>query len=259
VSLTFRWLGAAGVALNSNGQVLVLDPFFTRPSLFQMLHPLVSDADIVNGRLPACHYVLVTHSHYDHLLDVPEVLRLSGASAYGSPNTCQLLRIAGIPANQVNEVSVGEKLSLGEFDVEVVRGRHSPIPFGWIFNGSLQDGLKTPLHGWDYRMDECLGYCITVQDTRLLVCAVEPRPSDVLFAVAQEPKQYYLRLFHGMEPHTFILIHWDNFTRPLEKPLRRFTRPGRMSVEHLGRLAQQSMPGVNVIIPELFREYLVQA
>lgn len=257
MSLTFRWLGAAGVALNADGQVLVLDPFFTRPSLFQMLHPLVSNVGIVAARLPECHFVLVTHSHYDHLLDVPQVLRQSGAAVYGSPNTCQLLRVMGTPASQVNEVSAGNKLSLGEFTVEVIHGRHSPIPFGWIFNGKLRPGLHAPLYAWDYRMDICLGYYITVQGTRLLLCAAEPQSSDVLFAVAQEPKQYYLQLFQGVEPHTFVPIHWDNFTRPLDKPLRSFTRPGRMSLNQLGRLAEQSIPRVNVIVPELFREYPV--
>jgi L-ascorbate metabolism protein UlaG (beta-lactamase superfamily) len=258
VSLTFRWLGTAGVALNSDGQVLVLDPFFTRPSVFQMLHPLVPDAGVVAGRLPECHFVLVTHSHYDHLLDVPEVLRQSGAAVYGSPNTCQLLRILDAPASQVNEVSVGDQLSLGGFKVEVIRGRHSPVPFGLIFNGSLRPGLKLPLHVWDYRMDECLGYSIAVHGTRLLVCAAEPQTSDVLFAVAQEPKQYYLRLFQGVEPHTFVPLHWDNFTRSLDKPLRRFTRPGRMSLNQLDRLAMQLIPRVSVIIPELFKEYSVR-
>jgi L-ascorbate metabolism protein UlaG (beta-lactamase superfamily) len=257
VSLTFRWLGTAGVALNSDGQVLVLDPFFSRPSLFQMLHPLVPDTDIVARKLPECHFVLVTHSHYDHLLDIPEVLRRSGAATYGSPNTCQLLRLLDVPASQIHRVSVGDKLYLGNFDVEVIHGRHSHLPFGWLFNGKLRPGLKPPLFAWDYRMDVCLGYHINVHGTRLLVCAAEPKTADVIFAVAQEPRQYYLRLFQGVEPQIFVPIHWDNFTRPLDKPLRRFTRPGGMSLEQLTSLVQQSLPGVNVIVPELFREYSV--
>ena len=110
--------------------------------------------------------------HYDHLLDVPEVLRHSGAAAYGSPNTCQLLRLLGYPASQVHEISVGDKLSLGAFKVEVIPGQHSPIPFGWIFNGSLRPGLQPPLRVQDYRMDVCLGYCITVHgNTPAGVCS----------------------------------------------------------------------------------------
>jgi hypothetical protein len=77
----------------------------------------------------------------------------------------------------------------------------------------------------------------------------------VLFAVAQEPREYYLKLLKGVDPHTFIPIHWDNFTRPLSKPLRRLTRPGRLPLWQLARLARQVLPHVKVLIPEIFQEY----
>lgn len=255
MSLTFRWLGVAGVELKAGGQVLALDPFFTRPSLVEMLHPVSPDLSLLTEKLPECNVVLVTHSHYDHLLDVPEVLRHTRAAAYGSANTCHLLKLLGVPEAQVNEVRVGDKLSLGAFKVEVIKGQHSPIPFGRIFNGRLRAGLHSPLRVQDYRMDTCLGYCITVMGMRMLVCAAEPQPAEILFAVAQESRKYYLRLFEGVQPHTFVPIHWDNFTRPLHKPLRRFARPGRIPLWQLTRLARQTLSGVNVIIPEIFREY----
>jgi hypothetical protein len=258
VSLTFRWLGVAGVELNADGQPLVLDPFVSRPSITQMLRPLVANKELAATTLPRCNYVLVTHAHYDHLMDVAEVLQNTGASAYGSGNTCQLLHTLGTAASQVHEVGVGDRLSLGPYEVEVVRGQHSPIPFGWIFNGRLRPGLQPPLYAWDYRMDKCLGYGISVQGTRLLICAVEPQAAHVLFAGAQEPKEYYLRLFEGSTPTTFIPIHWDNFTRRLDKPLRRFARPGRMSVQQLASLAEVTVPKLQVIIPELFRNYALE-
>ncbi len=258
MSLTFRWLGAAGVRFKAGEQLLALDPFFTRPSLVEMLRPVIPDPSLAAEKLPECNAVLVTHAHYDHLLDVPEVLRHTGAVAYGSSNTCQLLILLGVPPEQVNEVQVGDRLSLGAFEVEVIKGQHSPIPFGWIFNGRLALGLRPPLRVQDYRMDVCLGYCITVMGVRVLVCAAEPQPAEVLFAVAQESKKYYFQLFKAVLPRTFVPIHWDNFTRPLNKPLRRLARPGRMHLWGLAMLARQTVPGVNVIIPEIFREYTLR-
>jgi len=255
VSLTFCWLGVAGVKLKAGGQVLALDPFFTRPSLVKMLHPIDPDPSLAAEKLPECDEILITHSHYDHLLDVPAVLHHTGAIAYGSPNTCQLLRMHGVPEAQVNEVRVGDKLSLGAFKVEVIHGQHSPIPFGWIFNGRLQPNLTPPLRVQDYRMDICLGYCITVMGKRVLICAAEPQPAEVLFAVSQESRKYYLQLFRGVQPRIFVPIHWDTFIRPLSKPLRRFIRPGRLPLWRLAMLARQTLPWVNVIIPEIFREY----
>ena len=257
MSLTFRWLGVAGMELNAGGQVLVLDPFFTRPSLIDMLRPVRPDPSLAAEKLPECQFVLVTHSHYDHLMDVPEVLRQTGAVAYGSPNTCQLLHVLGIPSSQLQEIQIGNKLSLGSFKVEVIAGQHSWIPFSSIFNGSLRPGLYPPLRAQDYRMDVCLGYRITVMGFILLVCAAEPQTADVLFAGAQEAREYYLRLFKAVQPRIFVPIHWDNFTRPLSKPLRRLSRPGRMQLWQLVGLARQVLPYANVIIPEIFKQYSI--
>ncbi len=255
MSLTFRWLGVAGVQLRAGRQVLALDPFFTRPTLAQMFHPVQPSPSLVAERLPICDVVLVTHAHYDHLLDVPSILQLTGAVAYGSANTCRLLQLCGVPEAQVKQVHVGDQLALGAFRVEVIRGQHSWIPFSRFFNGNLPPGIQPPFHVWDYRMDECLGYRITAMGTRLLVCTHDPLQADVLFAVAQESKSYYVKLFTEIQPRTFIPIHWDNLTRPLGRPLRRITRLGRQPLWQITLLARQLIPRVNVIIPEIFREY----
>ena len=257
MSLTFRWLGVAGVELKAAGQVLAIDPFFTRPSLMGLIHPVLPNSTLIAEKLPSCNAVLVTHSHWDHLMDVPEVLRHTKALAFGSANTCQLLHLHGVPASQLNEIHVGENLSLGAFKVEVIHGQHSSIPFGWVFNGSLRPGLQPPLRLQDYRMDSCLGYSIRVLGTQVLICAAQPHPVDVLFTSAQEPRRYYQKLFTAVQPHTFVPIHWDNFVRPLNKPLHRFTRPGRMQLWKLTRMARLYLPHTDVIIPEIFREYRV--
>ena len=255
MSLVFRWLGVAGVELKSGSQILAIDPFFTRPSLTGFVKPVIPNAQLVAEKLPACDIVLVTHSHWDHLMDVPQVLLQTGAMAYGSANTCQLLRLLGVKESQMQEVHAGEQLSLDEFVVEVIEGRHSPIPFGRLFNGKLRSGLRLPLRLQDYRMDVCLGFRITAMGIRALVCAAGPLPAELLFIVAQEPHDYYQRMFQGVQPHTVVPIHWDNFLRPLSKPLHRFTRPGRMNLAHLIKMAFQILPQAKVVLPELFCDY----
>jgi L-ascorbate metabolism protein UlaG (beta-lactamase superfamily) len=255
MSLVFRWLGVAGLEFKVGGQVLMIDPFLTRPNLVHMLKPVSSNHTLIKEKLPECNFLLVTHSHYDHLMDVPDVLLHTEALAYGSTNTCRLLSILGVPDEQLQEVHTGDRLSLRPFKVEVIAGQHSSLPFNRFFNGELKERLHPPLRVNDFRMDVCLGYSISVVGQTLLVCAAEPYPAGVLFAVAQERREYYLKLFKGTNPHTFIPIHWDNFTRPLTKPLRRFSRPGRLPLWQLTRLGRQQLPHVEVLIPEVFQEY----
>jgi L-ascorbate metabolism protein UlaG (beta-lactamase superfamily) len=257
VTLTFQWLGTASLVIKADGQVLAIDPFFTRPSLPGLLRPLAPDRELVVQYLPRCDFVLVTHAHYDHLLDVSEVMRQTDAVVYGSANACHLLAAVGAPATKTTEITVGDRLVLGSFQVEVIRGQHSPIPLAKLFNGPFHPGLTPPLHTWDYRMDICLGYRIIVNGIQLLICAGDPHAADLWFVVAQEPELYYRHMLQGIHPRVIILIHWDNFTRPLSKPIRRFTRPGRLSLQNLEVLAHQILPGCRVIIPEVSKEYAI--
>ena len=255
MSLRFRWLGVAGLELRFDQFTLAVDPFFTRPSLLGLIKPVIPDAALLIEKLPVCDAVLVTHSHWDHLMDVPSVLQHTGAAAYGSPNACTLLKLHGIPGSQVMEVCPGDRMTIGPIEVEVVPGQHSSIPFGWVFNGKLRSGIKPPLRMQDYRMDFCLGYLIHGCGTRVLVCAARPQATDVLFIVAQESRQYYLDMISRARPHTIVPIHWDNFIRPLSKPIRGFTRPGRMGLGKIQHLAQTTLPEAKEIVPEWFVEY----
>jgi L-ascorbate metabolism protein UlaG (beta-lactamase superfamily) len=255
MKLSFRWLGVAGIELKADEQVLAIDPFLTRPSLTGLIKPVHPNMELVTKKIPHCNGVLVTHSHWDHLMDVPAVLQHTGAVAYGSANTCQLLRLLGVPGSQVEEIHVGDILSLGTYEVEVIQGQHSWIPFNRWFNGKIKTGLQPPLRLQDYRMDISLGFCIGVEGMRLLVCAAQPQPAEVLFMVAQESRTYYRNLISKIKPHVVVPVHWDNFIRPLSKPLHQFTRPGRMQLGQLANLVRDLIPDATVIIPEIFREY----
>src|SRR5207249_5512425 len=95
-SVSFRWLGVAGVELTANGRTLAIDPFFSRPPFKRYLFgPISPDRTLVREKLTCCDYVLVSHAHWDHVMDVPEVALHTGALTFGSPNTCRLLTLLG--------------------------------------------------------------------------------------------------------------------------------------------------------------------
>jgi glyoxylase-like metal-dependent hydrolase (beta-lactamase superfamily II) len=79
------YLGVNGYQFEANGHALLVDPYFTRAGLTsiafeQQLEP--NEARIsfglrhVRSRVDA---VLVTHAHFDHLLDVPEIMKRTNA------------------------------------------------------------------------------------------------------------------------------------------------------------------------------------
>ncbi len=285
MSLTFCWLGVAGIELKAGNQVLAIDPFFTRPSLLQMLRPIRPDAALAAEKLPVCDVVLVTHPHYDHLLDVHTILRRTGARAYGTPNTCVLLSALGIPAGQRTCVQVGDQFNLGPFQVTVHPARHTPIPFPRRFNGPLPAHFSAanpqaqrfarlqlpvlppqlpvlPPRLTDYRMDACYSFLIQAEGRSLLV-GNAPVPADGLFISPYHPLSYIEGVLQVVQPRRVVLIHWEDFTLPLDRPLkpmlltpaqglrRRFPPIQRVNLPALAQQIQRLQPGIEVEIPQL--------
>jgi L-ascorbate metabolism protein UlaG (beta-lactamase superfamily) len=267
-TLQFRWLGVAGMELSTDEQVLVIDPFMTRPPWRRMWWGRVrSNSALVAATVPRDDFVLVTHAHWDHVMDVPDVLRQTGATAFGSPNACQLLAILGVPAERLHEIKAGDHLSLGTFRVEIFSAEHGLVLGRPWAIGPLAPHLRPPLRLRDYRMDACFSFLIEVGGLRFLDWSSErphaAPPADVLFVKPHQERAYYKALLRVVQPRVVIPIHWDVFMRPLSRPLRPMLIPPRLAWPPLarvdlaafGQLVKQIAPEAQVIIPEVLRLY----
>jgi len=262
----FRWLGVGGIELRVNDQVLVIDPYFTRVPLWQAWFGRVRpNRQLAAEKVQHCDYVLVTHPHVDHLLDVPDVVHNTGAVALGSPNTCQLLAVLGVPEERIREVEVGDKLALGNFQVEVLPAEHITFLGRPVCSGPLSPNLQPPLRALDYRMDCCFSFLLHVGGCHVLDWRSEQAepvvPADVLFIKPQTPA--YQSLLRVMQPKVVIPMHWDDFFHPLSKPTRPVIGPSgrvipllkRVDMTHFRRMVEQIAPQTKVLIPQMFRAY----
>src|SRR5450756_1500208 len=80
----FQWLGTAGFRITCGDKVILIDPYLTRNERarpVQELRPAdMADAD----------YIFLSHGHFDHIADVPEIMETTDAEVYCSPVTCLL-------------------------------------------------------------------------------------------------------------------------------------------------------------------------
>jgi L-ascorbate metabolism protein UlaG (beta-lactamase superfamily) len=275
MTFTYRWLGVAGLEFTHDDYTLLIDPFFTRPGKAAVAtgRRVETNARLVAQHISRADALLVTHSHYDHLMDAPEVLRRTGARAFGSPNTCALLALNGIPGGQMQSIKVGERVELGPFTVDVFPNSHTVIPLSRWFNGPLSTSLRNgsvrlPLRLSDYRMDTCFGFRISL-DGRVFQIGKHPAPADVLFFSPYGTPKTFEGLLLAVRPRFIVPIHWDDFTRPLSQPLRPMLvtpaqglRPlippvRRLDLEMFTRTVQRILPEAEVRVPEIFRPYPV--
>ena len=263
-----RWLGVAGIELRLNEHILVIDPFVTRPPFRRMLWGRIrSDSGLVATTVPYGDFVLVSHTHWDHVMDVPAVIEQTSATAYGSPNTCQLLTILGVPEEHLHEIKVGDQLTLGMFQVAILQAEHRLVLGRPFATGSLAPNLHPPLRMRDYRMDTCFSFLIEVDGLRFLDWSSEQAHlaplADVLFVKPLRKPAYYQALLGVVQPRIVIPIHWDDFMRPLSRPLRPMLKSPRLAFQPLARvdltafsqLIKRIAPKMQVFFPEIFHLY----
>jgi len=265
-SVSFRWLGVVGTELRANDQTLLIDPYFTRIPMRRLWFGRVEpDHGLIAEKVQHGDFVLITHPHFDHIMDVPDVVHNTGAAALGSANACRLLAAYGVSEEQAREIKVGDKLNLMDFEVEVFRSQHMRTP--GFSPGRLSSDPKPPLRARDYRMDENFSFLISIGGYRMLTDPGEspgaaPR-ADILFVFPYRNEEYYKSLLPLVQPKVVIPTHWDDFFRPLSKPLRPLIQPPkwplislrRINLTAFGRMIERIYPETKFFVPEIFRTY----
>lgn len=136
-TLAVRWTGYSNFEVAYDGQILLLDAYFDRGSVYPPLGFKAADITKANG-------MLIGHGHFDHMSDAASVAIRTGAIVVGAPVTIEKLRTQAVDPKQLREVTGrgGETLRIGAFTIEPVLGRHGDPPedVTAAFNKALQVG-----------------------------------------------------------------------------------------------------------------------
>lgn len=135
MTTTLDWAGCATFRLAIEDLVVFLDAYLDRP-------PAAAPTGFSADTVERADWILVGHSHADHLWGAERIAARTGATIVGSYETARVMSALGVPESQLACVSGGERIRLGGgTTVRVFPGLHSCV---WA--GSPRDAA-TPCLG----------------------------------------------------------------------------------------------------------------
>jgi L-ascorbate metabolism protein UlaG (beta-lactamase superfamily) len=186
----------------------------------------------------------------------------------GGTSAAHLGRGAGLPEDRLVVVTPGVPVSLGAFDVTLVVGDHCPPD---RFPGAITAPVVPPVRASAYRCGESWSTLVhhRATDQRLLIVgsagfvpgALRDQRADVVYlGVGQlglQPERYVVDYWNeavrAVGASRVVLIHWDDFFRPLHDPLRALPYAGDdldVSMRVLTGLAAED--GIPLHLPTLW-------
>jgi L-ascorbate metabolism protein UlaG (beta-lactamase superfamily) len=273
--LTVTWAGVTTLLIDDGESALMTDGFFSRPSLVEVgvraISPSIPRIDGCLARLGVqrLEAVLPVHTHFDHVMDSAVVAERTGAKVVGGTSAAQVGRGHGLPEERLVVVSPGEPISLGAYDVTLIDSGHCPPD---RFPGVITEPVVPPVKASAYKCGEAWSTLVhhRPSERRQLIVgsagfvpgALNGQRAEVVYLgigqLGLQPEQYLLdywsQTVRTVGARRVILTHWDDFFRPLHKPLRALPYAGDdldVSMRVLSGLAEAD--GVAMHLPTLWQ------
>ncbi len=274
-TLTVTWAGVTTLLIDDGESAVMTDGFFSRPALLTVVTRSLSpslpriDGCLARLNVDRLDAVLPVHTHFDHAMDSAVVAGRTGATLIGGTSAAQIGRGGGLPDDRVVVVTPGSAVAAGLFDVTLVEGHHCPPD---RFPGAIAAPVVPPVKAAAYKCGEAWSTLIRHRptDRRLLIVgsagyvpgALAGHRADVVYLgigqLGLQPErylvEYWSEVVREVGARRVVLIHWDDFFRPLHEPLRALPYAGDdldVSLRLLSRLARED--GVRLHLPTLWQ------
>jgi L-ascorbate metabolism protein UlaG (beta-lactamase superfamily) len=277
--VVLKYLGAAGWGISDGTTTILIDPYLSRINgppppggqsmpgdtrrAFGWGDVATPDVAAIDSQVQQADFVLVTHTHYDHVLDVPHIALKTGATVIGTESTENVMRAYGVPEGQLITVRGGEDYQFGSFSLKVIPSLHSPLDHKHYFSSATAPpGMKAPLTLEQIHPEGgTLAYLIRFHGHQILafggmnyiereIAGLEP---DVALigagASRKEIYDYSGRLMRDLHyPAVVLPTHWDNFLAPYDAS----QQPSLEALQSFVREIVTASPKTKVIVPKYF-------
>lgn len=281
--------GAAAWRITDGRKTILLDPYFTRlrysgrfmgaadsPSapgderpVFMGEDTLKSDTDLVDRHIDGADLIVISHSHFNHCMDMPHIARKHKSLVMGTESTTNIARANGVADDQLLTVHGGEDYQFDDFSIRVLPSLHSPLLAKRYFeSGTVPRNVLAPMRMCEYCEGGTLGYYLRWGDHRIVMFGsmnyLERELYDLETTMALVPAaaprlhihDYTGRLLRRLgHPPLVIATHWDIQAFPYGASQDEALKQAETFVAEV----RETSPQAEVVVPHHFDTVHVDA
>ncbi len=246
-SFSIRWLTIASFEFRLGDQTVLSDPCVTDSP----------GTDLTASCFQAADLVFLTHIHWDHVLDLPDLVRrFDPKICVGAPSAMPLAQWLNPRANRLIPMTPDLTLDFGAFSLRALYGRHTDIgqPFLDATRKTEQDHrvrhnpALQAMQGWG--LIDFTNYLITSQSglkilfwggnvsTEQVHLLKGLQPDVAILQYSRQSAQELVDLARAIGCSTIIPHHMDLYQEPAVY---------RPRIEHLQACLNEQVPGCTVL------------
>lgn len=245
--LQVTFFGVSTLLISDGTTHLLTDGFFSRPPITDLVrghvepNPQRISETLQRAGIRELAAVMPVHAHYDHAMDAPEVARLTGALLLGCESTANIGRGWGLPEERIRIVTPGTPYRFGRFTLTFIASDHIDVGSNSAtLDGKLTKPLRPPAPPmswpegvtWSIHVAHPEGKLLVQGSAGFIEGALDNYHADtvllgmgLLSKADEEYRLKYLRqVVDSVGARRIIPIHFDDFMRPLDTPMKLFPR-----------------------------------
>ena len=252
--MQLTWYGTGTILFSAGNKNILFDPFIS-------MNPKAGSFDHLAAK--NIRDIMITHGHFDHLVNVPELVRNEERTVYCSQESANTLQGEGVAPHMVKMIKPADSLQLDPFKIRVLKGKHIEFDLELIADTIINrrmvkyfgNFLKIGRLNRKYIKGEVLAFDIEANGKRVLHLGSldideeehYPQGVDLLtipFQGRSDIEECALYIVEELKPKAVFMHHFDD-TFP---PISRF-------VDYRGfvRAMESKFPSIEVIVPD-YRE-----
>lgn len=245
------WYGTATVGIDDGKTKILFDPFIRR-------NKKLTDSTPIEG-FAGFDAVLVTHGHFDHIYDIPELMRVDKeVPVYCTKTPSETLKKRGADGKRIHIIKAGETFEIGDFKITTYQSKHIKFDVGYILSVFGRCAVQFPKLFYEFAQHvkmpekheiimykvECEGKSVLISGSFGTVDGVEyPKDSD-MFVLANGGNMSIPKLtrpfIESTHPKKVLVDHFDDAFPPLTR---------RVPVEKFRDIMKETHPEIDFIIP----------